>query len=275
MNPGSISALDYASRISSLVYSIFILSLATVIYPALSRLSEDHGEFMRLLGRALRIALMAVLPMAAMFIVLRIPIVELLYQRGRFDAQDTLITSTVLAGLALGMCGMAFCELLNRAFYALKDTRTPMINGICVIIMNIIMNIILVHYMGILGIALGSSIAATFSAVMLLLRLRKKVGNIQGKWMANGFIKLLIASGFTAITVFWTEKLLVHTLHLTGSTFKLGVNITLASGIGAIVYLGIIFFLGMEELDDVIAFIGTRLPKTIKFRRISTQTRGA
>ncbi len=249
LDKGSISSMDYAYRVNVLYYTIFILSISSVVYPLMARYGDNLGKFTGLVAKTLRVVTFVSLPISVLFFILRFPILQLLFQRGAFSSSDTARTAVALAGFSVGIIGTAYRDILNRAFYALKDTRTPMINGVIAIILNIGLNLILIRF-GIVGLALGSSIAATISAGMLIARLKSKVGKIQGNRIFDGFYKSALASLIMGICVYFIESQLTGRLHLYGSFIKLSINLT-ASILGAgLVYTAVLFILRVEELQE-------------------------
>ena len=255
---GSISALDYAFRISFLIINVFILSISQVMYPRFAQLSHDIPGFINTIGKVLRFATILITPMAACLFVLRTPIVQVIYERGAFTEADTRRTAFALCGLSVGMLGFAYRELLNKAFYALKDTRTTMVNGIVVIVMNIILNIVLSRFLGIAGITFGFSLSAVISGGMLLIRLRRKIGGIRGRWIAIGLIKSIAATGIMVLVIQFVEIILTDSLNLNGSTLLRAVNLMIATAVGAAAYFGSILLLKVEEAYDVISLIKRR-----------------
>ena len=157
---GSISALNYANKLNGFVMALFITSVGAVIYPMLSKLSsEDNKEkFISSVVQSINSIILLVIPISIGAIVLATPIVKLLFQRGEFDARATSMTAIALIMYSIGMVAFGLRDIIGKVFYALKDTKTPMINGAIAIIMNIVLNIILVKYLQLAGLALSTSI---------------------------------------------------------------------------------------------------------------------
>src|SRR5690606_11837643 len=117
----------------------------------------------------------------------------------------------------------------SRAFYAMQDTKTPMINASIAVVLNIILNIILSKFLGIGGLALATSISAILATILLLISLRKKIGPFGMKATTISFIKILLASIVMGILVKVTYVLLINIM---GESLSLLISI----GIGALVY---------------------------------------
>ena len=203
---GSIAALNFANRLNGFAFGIFTLSIATVVYPTLSKLSanKDMDAFKNALGRATGFVIAIVMPMTAGAIILRVPIVRFLFERGAFDERATFMTATALLYYSIGMVAFGLRDVLNRGFYSLQDTKTPMINGAIAMVINIILNLILVRFMGMGGLALSTSISAIAGTVMLFYSLRARIGPLGGKKIAESLIKSGIASAVMAAAVHFT-----------------------------------------------------------------------
>ena len=143
---GSISALNYANKLNQFVMGMFIVSISSVVYPMLSKLSTENNKvkFNQSIIKAINIVILLVIPISVGAIILSTPIVKILFQRGEFDARATYMTSVALVFYSIGMIGFGLRDILGKVFYSLQDTRTPMINGAIAMGLNIILNILFV-----------------------------------------------------------------------------------------------------------------------------------
>lgn len=130
---GSVSWLFYADRIAQFPIGIFSVALASVLLPALSTANAkaDTGEFQRRLSDSLRYTSFVIIPMAAGIWALALPITELLFERGAFSHQSSVMTSYALQALAVGLWATSCHSMIVRAFIARKDTVTPTVIGFC------------------------------------------------------------------------------------------------------------------------------------------------
>ena len=122
---GSITALDYGNRISTMVSSVLLTSIATVLYPTLVKNTEDPDKFRKTLGFGINLNLLIAVPAIAALTLLRLPITRLIYERGAFTKENSLLTSGTLACYSLGILGVGLREIGNRCFYAYKRRRSP------------------------------------------------------------------------------------------------------------------------------------------------------
>ena len=245
---GSISALTYSSRINDMVIAVFIMAITKVIFPKLSRAfaKEDGGEVSRILGQGINIILIITVPATVGLLLLADPLVYLFFQRGSFNARDTLMTSQALMFYSLGLVGFSLRLMLNKVYYSFQDTRTPMINGVIAVGVNLIFNLILIRWMGHSGLALATSISATVTTILLFISLRKKIGPIGLTRYLISFFKTLAASLIMGLVVYFIY-------------FKLGAMISSAKiiqmgllvvsvGVGAVVYFILCMLFKVDEL---------------------------
>lgn len=177
---GGISALIYADSLIMFVQGIFSQSIATVYYPQITKLAEEHkqDELKKMLNEALESMAFMLIPIMLGCIVLGTGIVRALYGRGAFDEEAIRLTGTALSFYGFGIVGYGFREILSRVFYAYHDTKTPMINSMIGMLLNIILNLTLSRTFGIGGLALATSMSSIVTAILLYVHLKKKIGII-------------------------------------------------------------------------------------------------
>ncbi len=177
LGDGQIAALQYAVRLFQLPLGVFAVALATVLLPLLSRQahSENRLEFIASLKQGLHWAAFILLPATAGLLVLGGPIIGLLFEHGRFGPEDTARTLYALRFLALGLVGYGMIYLLTRAFYALQDSRTPVVISAVAVAINIALDLLLIGPMGIGGLALATSLSGFAEMIMLMLVLQHRL----------------------------------------------------------------------------------------------------
>lgn len=251
---GGISIMNYASQLNIFVQGIFVMTIATVIYPLISKMfsSSNTLGMKRVLASAVISVSILVLPSSIGFIIFSNPIISLFYGRGAFDINAVNLTGTVLIFYSIGMIGIALREILSRFFYSFQDTRTPMNNAAIGMAINVILNILLSRYFGLKGLALATSIAATFTTVLLIISLRKKIGPFGMKQISISFLKILFASSIMGLLA----KLSFN--YLTASLSQ-NLSLLLAIGVGAVSYFVIIYFMKIEDVDVIVGAIKKKL----------------
>ncbi|HHV25852.1 MAG TPA: murein biosynthesis integral membrane protein MurJ [Tissierellia bacterium] len=259
---GSISALTYANRIKSIVLGVFVMAIATVIFPMISKESskDNMDSLKKIMGYGINIVLIITIPATIGLIVLAEPFVRIFFQRGAFNSTATLMTSQAVTFYSIGMVGMALKIMLSKVFYSIQDTRTPMINGAIAVGINIGLNLILVRFMAHRGLALATSISAIFTTLLLINSLRKKLGNMDIKNYLSCFIKSTIASIVMGIVVYAIYNGLYPIL---GSRKILDlIAFLLSVGIGSVIYFGLCYLFKIEEIN----FIMDRIKLKMKIK---------
>jgi len=251
---GGITALTYANRLNLFIKGIFITSVATVIYPMISKMAAKNNMngLKKTMSGAVNSISLLVLPASVGAMVFARPVVSLLFGRGAFDAQAIEMTAGALFFYSIGMAAVGYREILSRAFYSLQDTKTPTINAVIGMVMNIILNLILSRIMGISGLALATSISAIVTSILLFVSLRKKIGSFGVREMLFSFLKVCIAS------------LLMVTLAKFGFDYLAGtisqnLSLFISIVIGAMFYLIIIYFMKIEDFDLIIRAVKRKL----------------
>jgi putative peptidoglycan lipid II flippase len=213
---GPVSWLGYSFRFMQLPLGVFGVAIASATLPAISRsaASGKIEEFRQTLSRSLGLVFLLTVPSAVGLSVLGETIVGAIYQGGRFDAYDTHQTAVALAFYALGLTGYASIKVLAPAFYALGDSRTPMIVSLASILINIVAVILLLRYttLGHAGLALSTSVVALFGFVVLFWLLRNRIGGIYGRNLTASIVKVGIASAAMGAGVWAVSHLVVALL---------------------------------------------------------------
>lgn len=245
---GSISALNYSNRLNGFVFGLVITSISTVIYPVLSELSNTNkNRFIELVSNSINMVILLVIPISIGAIVLSKPIVKLLFQRGAFDLKATTMTANALIFYSIGMVSCGLREILSKIFYSLKDTSTPMKSGIISICINIILNIILVRYIGYLGLAFATSISSIICTIILLKKLKDKVGYFGEDKIFTVAFKSIISSIVMGIIVFIIYKLLSYILD-NRFIYQI-ISLSISVFAGSIVYYIALLVLKVDEVN--------------------------
>jgi putative peptidoglycan lipid II flippase len=258
----SVSALNYAWQLLMLPHGVLALSVSTVILPTLSRLWQagDTAAFRATLGNALRPLVFLSLPAAVILFAFRLPIVQTLFQTGAFSAESTGLVAAPLTFLAAGLVSYALVEALTRAFYAMHDTRTPVVAGIGIVALNVILGVALLDRLGYLALALALSISTTVEALILTGVLGHRIGGVTAKtwdWLlrviASSAVMALVASALV-------DPLTEATMPGNGPRLQQILVFLVALGVVAVVYLGCAWMLRITELSDFLDYLSRRIP---------------
>ncbi len=248
LQSGSVSFLYYANRVTELTLGIFAISLSTVILPALSRATadQDRERVRSVLSTAMRLLMFISVPATLGLIILRVPIIQVLFERGRFTHADTLLTAGALGYYAIGLLPYAAVNVLATAFYAHRDTRTPVKIGLLTFFLHLAMNFALIGPMRHSGIALSTALSALADGALLAWMLRRRAGQFMDGAVARAaWHTLLAGSAMTAALLLALRSVDVVALHGIGArALALG---GLISGGGAVYFL-VLILLGSQEL---------------------------
>ena len=177
---GSISALNYAQSLILLPHGILAMSLSTVMFPRMVHNHErgDKLAFRQTLNEGLRTLIFLTLPAAVGLLVYRTSIVQVLFQYGSFNEESTDMVATAVGFFSIGLIGRAVAEPVTRTFYAMRDTRTPVVVSILSIVVNIALSWVLAPSMGHAGLALSLSATYLLRMVILMIILSGRTGGL-------------------------------------------------------------------------------------------------
>jgi putative peptidoglycan lipid II flippase len=204
---GSISWLYYANRLFEFPIALLGVALATASLPSLSKyfINKDKVKFKENIDNNLKLSLILGLPAAVGLILLAQPLLTTLFQYDSFTSNDVKQSSVALSAYAIGLLGFIFIKILASVFFAQGDTKTPVKVGIIAIITNIFFNLILIIPFQHLGLAIATSISALTNAALLYYYLHKNNIYRLNKSLIFLFFKVIIASAFMAIVLFYFE----------------------------------------------------------------------
>ena len=219
--------------------------------------AEDTKAFKISIKKTLNIILMFIIPICVGTLVLSGPIVKLLFERGKFNESDTIMTANILMVYIISILAFSLRNVISRAFYSLHDTKTPMINGAIAIVFNIVLNIVLSKYMGYIGLAIATTIAAYIGLVIFLVTLRKRIGSFDGKSILATAIKSIISAAIMGIvtSICYNQLANVLGVGLISQVIHLGLSIL----VGVVVYAMSIFILKVEETQIVLDIIKKKI----------------
>jgi putative peptidoglycan lipid II flippase len=249
---GGYTAYQAAFIFFQLPHAIFSVSIMTALLPNLSEdwVREDRRDFRRDLARGIRASAFVVVPAAAGYLVLAEPIVRLLLEHGVATSQSTELVASVLTFFAIGLFPFAAFMLFLRAFYAMQDTRTPALVNLGAVAVNTAANFALFPFLGVQGLALGHALAYTFAAVVAGLMLRRRLGGLEGRFLARGLGKIAAAAALTGVGA-WAGARLMSEVFGTDTFVDQLIQVGTGVMAGIIIFLGAAMLFRMEELTLV------------------------
>ncbi|MEO5341667.1 MAG: murein biosynthesis integral membrane protein MurJ [Magnetococcus sp. MYC-9] len=243
---GSISYLYYADRLVEFPLGLIGIALGTAILPSFSaRAARDDREGLRHdLEFALRLVLLINIPATVGLILLREPILAMLFERGAFSPETTQLTAQALLAYALGLSAFSAIKVSAPVFYALKDTRTPVRVAIICMLSNILFSLLLILPLQHAGLALATTLSAFLNAGLLLYHLRHKIDYRPGRslWILLG--KTALATVVMALFLIWGRETFWMPNASTGQMALILLPLMAAS---LLLFVGTTWLLGMEE----------------------------
>jgi putative peptidoglycan lipid II flippase len=251
LSEGSVTYLYYGMRLIHFPLGIFGVALATAILPTMAMQASNHAraELTETLSFGLRLVFFITFPALVGLILLRVPIVHLLFQHGEFTYQDTLGTAAAVMGYAVGLWAFGGVRIVVSAFYALQDTKTPVKMATLAVVANILLSLILMPLLKHAGLALAASLASILNMGLLIWYLQKKLGLIDWWRILKSHGRVLIASAVMGIVCWWVanQGIWIMQGHWIHKTFLLTGGILGGMGVYFVVHMAMkseeVFFL--------------------------------
>jgi len=203
LNDATVSVLNYAQRLMELPIGVFAVAVSTVIFPLISRHAArgDMDELGVAYRKGMRLILMINIPAAVGLAVLAEPVIRLFFQHGRFHAADTQLMLPVLMVYALGLPFFSFVNLVLRAFYAQKDTSTPVRAAILSFVVNLGLSLALMGPLSTVGLAVAGNVAIVVQAWYLQVKLARKTPQLAVHHLFGDLGKIAVASTVMGLVV--------------------------------------------------------------------------
>jgi putative peptidoglycan lipid II flippase len=249
----AVSAIEYAYTLYLLMVGVFSFTLSNIIFPELSKLSADKQKekFTSILHRSIKVSIYFILPIAAIVAILSSDFVKLIYERGEFGRESTILTAAALTIYSIGMIGYAIQEILNKSFYAMQDAKTPMKVSIGIIALNVILSVIFVKIIGYIGLPLAASITSIINAILLTYFINNKNQGIVNK---DTFIYL--AKVVISIIIMGIIMILISKTNIYGITKVIAVSV-----VGFVIYILCTYIFKIEETKFASEMIKNRFLK--------------
>jgi len=221
---GALTALQFAQRLYQFPVGVFGVALATAIFPALAHAaatkssSGNHppAQFRTILQQGLRLAVFIGLPASVGLIIVRVPLTRLIFQRGQFTTHDSLRVAWILMGYASAVWAYTMTHVLTRAFYALKDARTPLRISLAMVALNLVLNLTLIWPLGAAALAWSTAIAAACQTLLLLKKITRHLQSpvdkaVWSSWSKSLLLTTVMAAALAPLTYLYDPLELTHT----------------------------------------------------------------
>lgn len=259
MEAGSVSALYYGFSLMLMAQAAIAQSVAIAAMPTFSAQHAlgKRDEMRSSLAASLRGILLLAVPASIGLMMLRVPLVSSLYQRGEFDERDVQLVAWALLWYAAGLVGHSIMEVLTRAFYAQQDTKTPVLIGTIAMGLNVVFSILFSQYFASIGwyplggLALANSLATALEATALFVFMRKRLNGIEGRRIADAAWRVGAAGLGMAVG-------LGSWIQVTGGMNRWFVALG-GVALGAVVYLAGVVILKVPETRTILNVVSRRI----------------
>ena len=246
-NRGAATALAFGQRLYQFPLGVFGIAIATAIFPALAHAAPapsesnqmpiSHGDhaFRAILQQGLRLTMFIGLPAGIGLILVRLPLIRLIFEYGEFDRAASVRVATILVGYASAIWAYSMTHVLTRAFYAVKDAKTPLKISVMMVVFNLALNLALIWPFGAAGLAWSTAISAAIQVVLLLCVSRRYVDrpmdvNVLSGWAKSAVLTGIMAAALMPVLFVW-DPMQLDRLELAGL-------LAVMVGLGAAVYVG-------------------------------------
>lgn len=256
---GSITGLNYGFSLMLMAQAVIAQSVAIAVMPTFSAQHAlgQNDEMRASLASTLRGVIFLALPASIGLILLREPLISMLYQRGEFDARAVQLVAWALLWYAAGMVGHSIMEILTRAFYAQHDTRTPVMIGMVAMGLNVVLSIIFaklfasIGWMPHGGLALANSFATALEAAVLFIVMRKRLNGIDGGHILNGLALAVLGVLSMSVVIFGCLYL--------GKNWSAWILAPVGVIFGGGIYFSALWILRVPELQYMVSGVLRRL----------------
>ncbi|HZE87479.1 MAG TPA: lipid II flippase MurJ [Methylomirabilota bacterium] len=253
--PGRMNVIfDFAKTLAFAPVTLFGATIAQAAFPILSREKDKLEDFKTTFLNSFNQMLYLVLPVSVLLLVLRIPVVRLVFGASKFDWPATVLTGKTLAFFCLAIFAQALILLVLRGFYALHDTKIPLIVNAAstMILLSFAYIFIIMYHMGVESLAIAFTISSILQLIVLFVLLEQKIGKFE-KWpLFLSWGKIFVSSLFTAFALYIPIKLLDQLVFDTTRTINLIILTGISSLAGLLLYLFLTWFFDVKEAQTYI-----------------------
>ncbi|HEX8932119.1 MAG TPA: lipid II flippase MurJ [Patescibacteria group bacterium] len=257
-DPGRMNVIfDCAKTLAFAPVSLFGATIAQAAFPVLSREKDKLDEFKTTFMNSFNQMLYLILPVSVLILVLRIPVVRLVYGSSKFDWPATVLTGETLAFFCISIFAQALILLVLRGFYALHDTKIPLIiNSVAtVFLLALAYYFIIINHQGVTSLAIAFTIQSIVQLIIMFILLERKIGRFK-KWsLFVSWGKIFVSSLFTAFALYIPIKLLDQLVFDTTHTINLIILTGISSLAGLSLYLFLTWFFDVKEASIYILAI--------------------
>jgi putative peptidoglycan lipid II flippase len=263
---GAVSAFYFAFSIFQIPVGVIGLPIGVVMLPSMSRdlARGDTASYVSLVRRALRLILWVMLPLAGLTIVLSREVISFLFRSARFDERDVALTAGSLVFLTLALTSESLIAILARAFYARRDTRTPVVAAVLAVAINVSLAILLVGRLELAGISLAIAIGSWAEVAVLLVLLNRRIGSFRALELVRSGVAAVGCAVAASLVALAVRTVLGGVVGGDPSRPAIFVELVVAAGLAGITYLGLSRALRIPELDTIVRLMSDALRRPVR-----------
>ena len=261
-----VSGLNYAWLLLMLPHGVLALSMSTVAFPSLAALYSrgDQDGFASLLDRTMRPLLFLSIPASVALVMVGRAVITIIFEGGQFDAESTDIVAGAFRWFALGLVGYGLTEIVTRVFYAMKDTRTPVITTILTIVLNIILARLLMDSLGVEGLAIALSITTAAEAMIMMAFLKHRTGLIFSDGFFSWLVRVSLAAAIMGVVISVSRPWLNQVLASDTGLLMHGLYFVFCIGLYIATFLWAAWVLRVPELIMITDRVGKLIPVRVR-----------
>lgn len=264
LESGVIASLDYANIMKEFALQIGTITLLTLFFPIVSKYWADknYDSFKNSVLKSINIMTAIFIPITTVVFLVGDVVIRIVYQRGRFSAEDTKITTIAFIIYSAALVALAYNAVFLKAFYSMQETRNVLFVSLINVSLNIILNLILVKRWGYIGLSLATSLSSIMCTPFYFFIFKKKVCGVSYNDFIIKFVKIVSASSFAGFMLFVFRRI-VGAFFMDGTAeqlFMLCIMLLLA--IVCYIISGVV--LDIEEIKSLLYIIREKFCKKSK-----------
>lgn len=258
LNAQAVSSVRYSFRLVSTALGVLVVPLTTIMFSRMSRFAARGNKqgIIRGVKQSSELLGLITLPIIVICVLMSREIIGIVYQRGAFDAAATAYTASAFTFYIIGLFTFGLRNFQTRVFYSIQDTRTPMLIGICSVILNVVLNytFAITLKMDISGVTLATSVSGAFGALLQLIFLRRRLGPMRLRSTLGQFLRIGLASACCGGAVWLLKGVLPE-----GGTFALNLlRLIACAGAGFLVYFAAVFLMRVNSVKSCFRMLDRR-----------------
>lgn len=251
LKTGTVSSMNYAGKINAIIYSFLCTAITTVLYPKMAEFVSlgKTDKLRKYLSQCISILSYIILPLSCLIIIMSDSFVSFMFKSGSFTDENVKITSQCVQIYAVSYLSTNINPLLIRFFYANNDTKTPTINSVLAVILNIVLNFILINRFKHIGLAFSTSFASIFTTAILMYQVNNKINGVEWKNIAIDTIKIILACALISLFAynFWQYIFILGNNSKITILIKMGITGILS----ALIYILVTIFIKVGAVSFV------------------------